>query len=70
MLVSRRIEPANNACAILFILFYFILKIVLQSLEEKKPICFKEYRCRASENKVAFPESWAVGLTMFNIILF
>ena len=40
------------------------LKIILHSLEEKKPICSKEYR--ASENKKAFPESWAMGLTMFN----
>ena len=44
------------------------LKITLHSLEEKKPICSKEYR--ASENKKAFPESWAMGLPMFNITLF
>ena len=35
------------------------LKITLHSLEEKKPICSKEYR--ASENKKAFPESWAMA---------
>ena len=40
------------------------LKITLHSLEKKKPICSKEYR--ASENKKAFPESWAMGYTIFN----
>ena len=46
------------------LLMHVPLKMILHSLEEKEPVCSKEYR--ASENKIAFPESWAVGLTMFN----
>ena len=54
-LFLEELNQLCNACAI---------EDHLHSLEEKKPVCSKEYR--ASENKKAFPESWAMGLTMFN----